>query len=126
MKVLIADVESQIQDQMQVGLEAFEGVEVECAEGFRALELLRSSNYDCVFIGIAGSSDAGQGLFDRVSEEMQGTTVVVVAPAVVQAKLKEEKARGRILTFLGTPLQPVELYKTIHRIQSRLDAFSAH
>ncbi len=122
MKVLLAELDAEIQDQIHVGLEAFGDISADSARGVMALDRVRRCDYDCVFIGVGGGNDPGQELFERARDEHPELPIVIVANETSMRKFKGEKVRGKIAASLLTPLVPVEFYRMVGRLRSRTES----
>ncbi len=118
MKVLIADIETETQDRVQVGLESFRGVEVETAKGTVALDRIRMGQFDCVFAGV-GTGPDGDEEFARLLEGESEALVVAVGGEPAIQKVKDSDARRQVFAFLQSPVEPVELYRTVSRVMQR-------
>ena len=117
MKILVANLGSGVQDTIQVGLEAFEGVEVECAEGMVALDRVRRCNYDAVFLGWQEGQDDSVA---RILEERPDLPLVLCAQDAVLRRVKQE--RVKFAAVLELPLEPVDFFKVVHRLLQRVSS----
>jgi len=119
MKILVAVVGTGVQDEIQVGLEAIDGVEVECAEGLMALDRVRRCNYAAVFLGWQTGQDDSLA---RILEERPDLPFVVCAQDAVLRRVKQE--RVKVSAVLELPLDSVEFFKVVHRLLQRLSVAS--
>jgi len=119
MKLLVVDVESEVRDQIQVGLEAFEGFSVECARGGAALDRVRRCNYDGIFLGVTAK---GNDQLRRITEDQPDLPIVVLGDDAVLRRVKQENPS--VLGLLAMPLDAMDFYRTVARLSHRLGATS--
>ncbi len=120
MKVLVAEKDPVLRDQVIMGLNAFADMEVHEASGLMALDRIRHGEYNVLVLGLGlGADDPGFDLLDRLRSDDLEIDIVVVATEGIISQLREEKARGRIFAFLVNPLDPVEFFRTLARLIHR-------
>ena len=116
MRVLLANFETTISDQIQIGLDAFPDVQVETADGVAALDRVRSQQCDCLFVSIARPDDPGEELWENVRESMEDLAVVIVAPEQLLKRYRSSRLQGCFVSFLRQPLEAVDLFRTMNRM----------
>ena len=122
MKILVADFHRELQDQVHLALEQFEGFEVECAVAEDALDRARRCDHDWIFVQVTEDEDNGRSLLEALVEEPPEASVFVVADKPLLAKLKDQPSRHQVSAYLGTPLEPVEFYRVVARLRNRASA----
>lgn len=105
--------------QVEVGLEAFGDLEVERENGLLALEKMRSGEFDAVLVALDPSAPENQDFFERARLEAADRALVVFGHEALLRKLRDEKERESLFALLSTPLDPVELFRAIHRLRHR-------
>ena len=79
MEILLVESDRQVRDQVKVGLQQFPEFNVTVGEGYAALNELRQSRFDCVFIGIDPNGTEGLSLLDHMRSFDRSTDLVVMA-----------------------------------------------
>ena len=122
MRILVVIDEAQYRDQVEVGLRAFADLDVDFASGTAALEKAQARDYDAILIHWSASSSEGRELFEKLREENVDQEFLIAAHEQAIKKLREQRVRGRIFALLHDPIDAVEFFRAIGRLQSRQPA----
>lgn len=119
MEILLVESDRHVRDQVKVGLQQFPEFNVTCGEGYAALNELRQSRFDCVFIGIDPNASDGLNLLDHMRSFDRSTDLVVMATARHAKGMAGIKARYGITGFVHTPLVVEDFFRFLGRFRER-------
>jgi CheY-like chemotaxis protein len=135
-RVLVAEVDKVIRDQVLVGLESFADIETDAATGVEALDLVRKRDFQCIFVGFNQSDTSGQDFLDKLKSMNPQTELILLAPEAHARRLSQDHTgsrpaprhprawrsgwRLRVFSVLRKPLVPLEFYRTVGRLRKRL------
>jgi len=125
MKVLVSVDDAVVKDQIQVGLEAFESLEVEFDQGVMVLDRIRRCDYGFLILSIRQARKEEIEFLDRITEANGELELLVAAPANVIKRVKEERPRGQIFGFIETPLQAVDFFRAVSRTVRNIESGAA-
>lgn len=119
MEILLVEKDALVRDHVKVGLQQFPEFHVTVGTGYRGINELRSQTFDCVFLGVDPRDPESMGLLNHL-RSFNNTVELVVMTSPRSAKdMASDKARYDIHSFLGTPINPKDLFDFIGRFLER-------
>jgi len=119
MEILLIEPEKGTRDQIKVGLESFQDIRVEAAEGFAAINRARQKTYD--FIVLENRSEVHDGLADlhALREFDHDTPVVLIVTSKQARQLAAERNKLNVYSTLAHPLDVREFFRLVARMRER-------
>ena len=119
MEILLIEPDKVIRDHIKVGLECFNDIEVEVAEGFTAINRARQKRYDYIILDHEPGVHDGLAELETLREFDHETEVVVVTTAKQAKQVAGEKNRLHIYSTLARPLEVREFFRLVARMRER-------
>ena len=124
MKVLVSVEDKVLEDQIRVGLEAFEGLQSDYATGLDLLDRVRRCEFAFLLLELESCTQDGLQRLEQVHTFNPELEVVIIASDSVIRRLKEERARGKIFGFMRNPLVAVEFFRGMTRALKHVGSMS--
>ena len=119
MEILLVERDRYIRDQVKVGLQQFPEFTVTWGEGYAAINELRQREYDAIFLGLPTNHQEAKQVLEHLRSIDRMTDLVIVANERLCRDMSREKARFNIASFVPTPLNAVEFFRTVSRLRER-------
>ena len=119
MEILVITSDKLLRDQVKVGLQQFPEFRVTCGESFPGVNMLRSIDFDLVFLELGETAHDCLTLVQHLRSFDSETELVALAEDRMVKDLSREKQRHGITAFLVNPLDVTEFYRLISRLRSR-------
>ena len=121
MRGLIAVDDVATRDVIVTAVASFSDVEVDvdAVDIESGRDLLRGRPYDFAVITWRSDSRESVALFEEVRELAKDLILVALTPKDALQGRRGERAQFDLFALLGTPLDPVDLYRTLRRIMDR-------
>ncbi|MFO0985464.1 MAG: hypothetical protein U1E76_27655 [Planctomycetota bacterium] len=120
MRILVAEADKVVRDQIVVALENFGNIEADVATGIEAIELARKKEYHCLFVGLDPGDSGSRDLIDVLRQSAPQRELILLATESQTKKLSQNRNEARIFSVLKKPLVPLEFYRTVSRLRKRL------
>ncbi len=119
MEFLLITTDSLLRDQLKVGLQQFPEFGITCGESFPGINMVRTMDFDLVFMEIGSNSPENLTLVNLLRSFDTNTEVVALADDQVIKDLSPHKQKHGITAFLSIPLNVTEFFRLISRMRAR-------
>jgi DNA-binding response OmpR family regulator len=119
MEILLITSENLLRDQVKVGLQQFPEFRVTCGESFPGVNLLRSVDFELVFVQLGETSQDALPLVQHLRSFDQNIELIALGEERMVKDLGREKQKHGINGFLTDPLDVTEFFRLIARLRSR-------
>ncbi len=125
MEFLLITSDSLLRDQVKVGLQQFPEFRVTCGESFQGVNMVRTMDFDLVFLELGQNSPDNLTLVNLLRSFDSTTGVVALAEDQVIKDLSPQKQKHGITAFLSVPLDVTEFFRLISRMRARREETEA-
>lgn len=119
MDILLITSDNLLRDRIKVGLQQFPEFRVTCGESFPGVNVLRTVDFDLVFLQLGESTKECLILLKHLRSFDTKTEVVCLADDRTIRDLGREKQRNGINAFLNIDLDVTEFFRLIARLRDR-------
>ena len=119
MEILLITSDNYLRDQVKVGLQQYPDSRVTCGESFPGVNMMRTAQYDFVFLELGDSTRDCLTLIRHLRSFDRSTEVVALSDSRVVRDLGREKQRHGINAFLHKPLDVPEFFRLVARLRAR-------
>lgn len=119
MEILVITSDKLLRDRVKVGLQQFPEFRVTCGESFPGVNMLRTVDFDLVFLELGETAHDCLSLVQHLRSFDQRTELVALADDRTIKDLAREKQKHGITAFLANPLDVTEFFRLISRLRSR-------
>lgn len=119
MRCLIAIDDANVRDEVATAAASFEDVEVDSFDGDGACDEVRRRRYDFGVVTLRSGRQV-EDAAETLRTNAPNLHLIGLAPRSALQLRREEKSRLNLFALLGTPLDPVELYRTLRRMIERI------
>jgi hypothetical protein len=120
MRCLVAANDAQIRDQVAAAACAFEDVEVDVADVEDCRNMVRRRIYDFGFVALKSGSHESEALWDDLRQTAPDMLLVAMTPRSGMKVRRSDRGRFDLFALIGTPVDPVEVFRTLRRLIDRL------
>ncbi len=119
MRCLIAIDDANVRDAVATAAASFEGVEVDVFDADGGSEAVRRRRYDFGVVALGAGREV-EDAADALRTLAPNLHLIALSPRTSLQHRRDEKPRLNLFALLGTPVDPVELYRTLRRVLERL------
>ena len=120
MRCLVAVEDSLVLDTIAHAAGAFPDVEVDTTSVEECREQLRRRRYDFALIAYRTRDHESVELWDKIRDDAPELPLIALTPNAAIGGAKSDRARLKVFSWLGEPLDVVELYGTLRRVIDRV------
>jgi len=122
LSVLLIEPDPATRDLIQVGLESFEGFDIEVSNDRWGVEFVRDRPYDIVMLDLEVGSTASDGfaLVGKIREYDERPLIIALKPGRTSRHLSREKNAHDVFALITLPLDVPAFFKTIARARDRV------
>jgi DNA-binding NarL/FixJ family response regulator len=125
LKVLLIESDPTLRDIIEVGLETFQGFDVDHARDAGAVDMAQEKNYDLIIVNVElGDSARGIEVIRAIRKFDESAEILALARGRSSRLLTKEKASSNLFAILSVPIDEQNFFKTISRVKDRLEAKS--
>ena len=125
MEILLITSDNLLRDQIKVGLQQFPELRVTCGESYPGVNILRTIDFDFVFMELGDSTKDCLTLLKHLRSFDHDAEVVCLADDRTIRDLNREKKENGISAFLHNPLDVSEFFRLIARLRDRREEADA-
>jgi DNA-binding NarL/FixJ family response regulator len=119
MQILLITSDNLLRDQVKVGLQQFPETQVTCGESFPGVNLLRTVDFELVFVQLGDNPQDALVLVHHLRSFDQTTELIAIGDERIVKDLSREKQKHGISGFLTDPLDVTDFFRLIARMRSR-------
>jgi len=119
-RCLISANDPQIRDQVAAAALAFQDMKVDVADVDACRSMVRRRLYDFAFVVLRSGSRESESLWDEIREVAPDMLLVALTPQSGVKVRRGDRNRFGLFALLGTPVDTVELDRTLRRLIDRL------